>query len=44
LSIVNLFYYRDLTVGAHDAIAQRRFADYCAAIEEQWVAKQDVED
>src|SRR3974377_551414 len=44
LSIVNLFYYQDLTAGARDAIAQRRFAEYCAAIEEQWAAKRDVED
>src|SRR5215472_12623956 len=44
LSIVNLFYYRDLTAGAGDAIVKARFADYCAAIEEQWAAKRDVED
>jgi queuine tRNA-ribosyltransferase len=43
LSIVNLFYYQDLTAGAREAIAQRRFADYRAAIEEQWAAKRDVE-
>jgi queuine tRNA-ribosyltransferase len=43
LSIVNLFYYQDLTAGAREAIAQRRFADYCAAIEEQWAAKRDLE-
>jgi queuine tRNA-ribosyltransferase len=42
LSIVNLFYYQDLTAGAREAIAQRRLADYCAAIEEQWAAKLDV--
>jgi queuine tRNA-ribosyltransferase len=44
LSIVNLFYYQDLTAGARDAIAQHRFADYTAAIEEQWAAKRDVGD
>ena len=44
LSIVNLFYYRDLTAGARDAIAKARFADYCAAVEEQWAAKRDVGD
>jgi queuine tRNA-ribosyltransferase len=43
LSIVNLFYYQDLTAGAREAIAQRRFADYRAEIEEQWVAKRDLE-
>ncbi|MBO0717745.1 MAG: tRNA guanosine(34) transglycosylase Tgt [Rhizobiales bacterium] len=42
LSIVNLFYYQDLTAGAREAIAQARFADYRAAIEEQWVAKRDL--
>src|SRR6516164_5377543 len=41
LSIVNLFYYQDLTAGARAAIAQRRFADYRAEIEEQWAAKRD---
>jgi queuine tRNA-ribosyltransferase len=41
LSIVNLFYYQELTAGAREAIAQRRFADYAAAIEEQWAAKRD---
>jgi queuine tRNA-ribosyltransferase len=44
LSIVNLFYYQDLTAGARDAIAQHRFVDYTAAIEEQWAAKRDVGD
>ena len=43
LSIVNLFYYQDLTAGAREAIAQRRFADYRAEIEEQWAAKRDLE-
>ncbi|MGB5181246.1 MAG: tRNA guanosine(34) transglycosylase Tgt [Xanthobacteraceae bacterium] len=43
LSIVNLFYYQDLTAGAREAIAQARFADYRAAIEEQWAAKRDLE-
>jgi queuine tRNA-ribosyltransferase len=42
LSIVNLFYYQDLTAGARDAIAQRRFVDYAAEIEAQWAAKQDL--
>ena len=42
LSIVNLFYYQDLTAGAREAIAQGRFADYAAAIEEQWAAKGDL--
>ena len=41
LSIVNLFYYQDLTAGARAAIAQCRFADYRAEIEEQWA--RDVE-
>jgi queuine tRNA-ribosyltransferase len=43
LSIVNLFYYQDLTAGGREAIAQRRFADYAAGIEEQWTAKRDLE-
>jgi queuine tRNA-ribosyltransferase len=43
LSIVNLFYYQDLTAGAREAIARRRFADYRAEIEEQWEAKRDLE-
>ena len=43
LSILNLFYYQDLTAGAREAIAQRRFADYRAEIEEQWAAKRDLE-
>jgi len=44
LSIVNLFYYQELTAGARAAIAQARFADYVAGIEEQWAAKRDVEE
>jgi queuine tRNA-ribosyltransferase len=43
LSIVNLFYYQDLTADARAAIAQRRFADYRAEIEQQWAAKRDLE-
>jgi queuine tRNA-ribosyltransferase len=42
LSIVNLFYYQDLTAGAREAIARRRFADYRAEIEAQWAAKWDL--
>jgi queuine tRNA-ribosyltransferase len=42
LSIVNLFYYQDLMAGARAAIAESRFADYAARIEEQWQAKRDV--
>jgi queuine/archaeosine tRNA-ribosyltransferase len=41
LSIVNLFYYQDLTAGARASIAQRCFAAYRAEIEEQWAAKRD---
>jgi len=44
LSIVNLYYYQDLTAGVRDAIAQARFADYRAAVEAEWAAKRDVED
>jgi queuine tRNA-ribosyltransferase len=44
LSIVNLFYYQELTAGAREAIAQSRFADYTAAIEQEWMAKRDVEE
>jgi queuine tRNA-ribosyltransferase len=43
LSIVNLFYYQDLTAGAREAIARRTFADYRAQIEAEWAAKRDVE-
>jgi queuine tRNA-ribosyltransferase len=42
LSIVNLFYYQDLTASAREAIAQRRFADYRSKIEAQWAAKRDL--
>jgi queuine tRNA-ribosyltransferase len=42
LSIVNLYYYQDLTAGARDAIAQTRFADYRAQAEAEWEAKRDV--
>jgi queuine tRNA-ribosyltransferase len=44
LSIVNLFYYQELTAGARAAIGQAHFADYVAGIEEQWAAKRDVEE
>jgi queuine tRNA-ribosyltransferase len=43
LSIVNLFYYQDLTAGARAAIAQARFADYRAQVEAEWAAKRDVQ-
>jgi queuine tRNA-ribosyltransferase len=39
LSIVNLFYYQELTAGARAAIAEARFADYRAEIEAQWATK-----
>jgi queuine tRNA-ribosyltransferase len=42
LSIVNLFYYQDLTASAREAITQRRFADYRSKIEAQWAAKRDL--
>jgi queuine tRNA-ribosyltransferase len=42
LSIVNLFYYQDLTAGARSAIAAGRYADYVAATKEQWAAKGDL--
>jgi len=41
LSIVNLYYYQDLTAGARAAIAAGRFADYLAQTREQWAAKGD---
>jgi queuine tRNA-ribosyltransferase len=41
LSIVNLYYYQDLMVGARAAIAAGRFADYAALTREQWAAKTD---
>jgi queuine tRNA-ribosyltransferase len=43
LSIVNLYYYQDLTAGARAAIAHARFADYRAQVEAEWAAKRDVE-
>jgi queuine tRNA-ribosyltransferase len=42
LSIVNLFYYQDLTGGARAAIAQGRLADYRAQVEAEWAAKRDA--
>jgi queuine tRNA-ribosyltransferase len=42
LSVVNLFYYRDLMEGARAAIAAGRFADYAAQLREQWAAKRDL--
>ena len=42
LSIANLYYYQDLIAGAREAIARRRFADYSAEVESQWVAKSDL--
>ena len=41
LSIANLYYYQDLMVGAREAIAAGRFADYAAQTEAQWAAKID---
>ncbi len=41
LSIVNLYYYQDLMVGARSAIAAGGFADYVAATKAQWAAKGD---
>jgi queuine tRNA-ribosyltransferase len=41
LSIANLYYYQDLMVGAREAIAAGRFADYAAQTETQWAAKID---
>jgi len=42
LSIVNLFYYHELMVGARAAIAAGRFADYRGEIGEQWAARRDL--
>ena len=42
LSVINLYYYQDLMAGARAAIAARRFADYAAAIEEEWRARRDA--
>jgi queuine tRNA-ribosyltransferase len=42
LSTINLYYYQDLVAGARAAIGAGRFADYAAAIREQWSAKRDV--
>jgi queuine tRNA-ribosyltransferase len=41
LSIINLFYYQDLMMGARAAIAAGRFDGYCAETREQWDAKRD---
>ena len=43
LSLVNLFYYQDLMAGARAAISAGRFADYAAAVKEQWNARRDVD-
>ena len=36
LSAINLAYYQTLMAGVREAIAQRRFADFCAATREGW--------
>ena len=41
LSVINLFYYQDLVLGARRAIMARRFSDYLAQTKEQWIAKRD---
>jgi queuine tRNA-ribosyltransferase len=41
LSIVNLFYYQDLTAGARAGIAAGRFGDFAAATREEWAAGSD---
>ena len=42
LSIINLFYYQDLLVGARAAIGAGRFADYIGETKEQWTARRDL--
>ena len=42
LSVINLFYYQDLVLGARQAIMAGRFADYLAQTKEQWIAKRDL--
>jgi queuine tRNA-ribosyltransferase len=37
----NLAYYQDLMAGARAAIAQGRYADYCAAVKEEWTRGED---
>jgi queuine tRNA-ribosyltransferase len=41
LSLVNLYYYKDLMAGARAAIINGRFADYRGETSEQWAAKRD---
>ena len=41
LSAINLAYYQDLMAGMREAIAQGRFADFCAATREGW-ARGDI--
>ena len=36
LSAINLAYYQTLMAGMREAIAQRRFADFCAATRKDW--------
>jgi queuine tRNA-ribosyltransferase len=36
LSAINLAYYQTLMAGMREAIAQRRFADFCTQIREDW--------
>jgi queuine tRNA-ribosyltransferase len=42
LSIVNLFYYQELTAAARAAIAAGRFADYLGETRDRWNAKRDL--
>jgi queuine tRNA-ribosyltransferase len=42
LSIINLFYYQDLMVGARAAVCAGRFADYVGATKEQWLVRRDL--
>ncbi len=42
LSVINLFYYQDLVLGARQAIMAGQFADYLAQTKEQWIAKRDL--
>jgi queuine tRNA-ribosyltransferase len=44
LSIVNLYYYKDLMAGARAAIAAGRFSDYATETREQRAAKRDVDE
>jgi queuine tRNA-ribosyltransferase len=43
LTTINLTYYQELMAGMRAAIAEKRFADYCAEIKEGWMQGEALE-